>query len=174
MRRNFLRFLATFTFRYAGLILPLFLALTGASLWLVADRMRIDTSLAAFLPPASPEMKNIGEIVSDYRKLEPVMVTAVPARALVGVKEVTTGGGMKVKFVAEVPVPSESDTVMAPDAPVPTVATSVVSFITVNVAAAAPPKFTALAPVKSLPEMVTTVPLPPVVGLKPVMVGSGP
>ena len=73
MRRRFLRFLATFTFRYAWLMLPLFLVMTGLALW-QTDRMRVDTSLAAFLPPTSPDMKNIREIISDYRKLEPVMV----------------------------------------------------------------------------------------------------
>ncbi len=56
---------------------------------------------------------------------------------------------------------------------VPTVAAMVVALITVKVSAAVPPKVTAVAPVKLVPVMVTTVPVPPLVGVNDVMVGGG-
>ena len=40
-------------------------------------------------------------------------------------------------------------------------------------AAAVPPKVTAVAPVKLVPVMVTTVPAPPLLGVNEVMVGAG-
>lgn len=73
MRRRLLRYLATFTFRQAWLMLPLVILVTAVAIWL-ASRMDFDTSLIAFLSPTSLQNKNIGEIISDYRKLEPVMV----------------------------------------------------------------------------------------------------
>ena len=48
----------------------------------------------------------------------------------------------------------------------------VVALLTVNVAALAP-KFTAVAPVKFVPVIVTKVPFGPEVGLTPVTVGAG-
>jgi len=71
MRRRFLSFLATFAFRYAWLMLTLIVTLTAGSVWL-ALRMNFDTSLVAFLPADASHDENIGEIVSDTRKLEPV------------------------------------------------------------------------------------------------------
>ena len=58
-------------------------------------------------------------------------------------------------------------------APLPTVAVIVVALATVKEVAAVPPKATAVAPVKLVPVMVTTVPVPPLVGVNEVMVGAG-
>lgn len=48
-----------------------------------------------------------------------------------------------------------------------------VAEFTVNDVAAIPPKLTALAPVKSVPVMVMDAPVPPLVGVKEVIVGAG-
>ena len=48
-----------------------------------------------------------------------------------------------------------------------------VALATVKEAAAVPPKATAVAPVKLVPVMVTTVPAPPLLGVNEVMVGAG-
>lgn len=73
MRRRFLRILAIFTFRWAWLLLPLLVLLTGAALWRTGQ-MTIDTSLEPFLPAEVQNHPPLGEIISDYRKLEPVLV----------------------------------------------------------------------------------------------------
>ena len=104
-------------------------------------------------------------------KLLPVMVTAVLAAPLLGVNEVMIGAGMKVKVPLLVAVPPGVVTVIAPVAPLPTVALMVVE-VTVNEAAAVPPNFTAVAPVKLLPVMVTTAPTGPLPGVNEVMVGA--
>ncbi len=76
---------------------------------------------------------------------------------------------MKVPLL--VPVPPEVVTEIGPVAPVPTVALMVVALVTVKVYAAVPPKDTAVAPVKPVPVIVTTAPLPPLFGVKVVIVG---
>ena len=58
-------------------------------------------------------------------------------------------------------------------APAGTVALSCVSLSTPSVAAARPLNVTAVAPVRSLPPMVTTVPTGPEVGLRLVSVSAG-
>ena len=65
---------------------------------------------------------------------------------------------VKVKVPVLVAVPPGVVTVMAPVAPLPTVAVIWVSQLTVKEAAAVPPKVTAVAPVKLVPVMVTAVP----------------
>ena len=77
---------------------------------------------------------------------------------------------MKVPLL--VAVPPGVVTVIVPVAPFPTVALMVVALVTVKDAAAVPPKATAVAPVKLVPVMVTTVPVPPLVGVNEVMVGA--
>ncbi|HPK03720.1 MAG TPA: MMPL family transporter [Candidatus Sumerlaeota bacterium] len=74
MRRRFLRFLAITTFRHAWFFFPLLALLTAGAVHTLR-RMEVDTSLVAFLPPASPEALNIREVVRDYRNLEPIVVT---------------------------------------------------------------------------------------------------
>ena len=55
--------------------------------------------------------------------------------------------------------------------PAATVAVILVEEFTVNDAAPIPPKLTAVAPVKFVPVIVTTVPVDPVVGVKEVIDG---
>ena len=70
-------------------------------------------------------------------------------------------------------VPPGVVTVSVPEKPLPTVAVSEVALMTVKDAASRPPKATSIAPVKFVPVMVTTVPVPPLLGVKEVMVGAG-
>ena len=63
-------------------------------------------------------------------------------------------------------------TVISPVARLPTVAEMEVALKTVKAVAGVPPKATAVAPVKLLPVMVTTVPWAPEVGVKAVMMGT--
>ncbi len=72
MRRRFLKFLATFTFRHAGWMFAALGLVTALSI-LTVRRMEVDTSLVAFLPPASAESRNIREIVADSHRLEPIL-----------------------------------------------------------------------------------------------------
>lgn len=73
MRRRLLQFIANFTFRRAWLVMPLLLALTGLALW-GAGRIAFDMSLVSFLQTAPKKGgAGVGAIISNYRKLEPVM-----------------------------------------------------------------------------------------------------
>jgi hypothetical protein len=65
-------------------------------------------------------------------------------------------------------------TITAPEAPTPTTAVMVLSFTTVKLAAGEPPKLTAVAPVKLLPEMVTVFPDVSEVGANEEIVGGNP
>ena len=82
-------------------------------------------------------------------------------------------GSWKVKIPLLVAVPPGVVTVSVPVAPLPTVAVMQVSLLTVKEAAAMPPKATAVTPVKFVPVIVTTVPVPPLLGVNEVMVGAG-
>ena len=62
-------------------------------------------------------------------------------------------------------------TVIAPVAPLPTVALIKVELLIVKACAALPPIATAVAPVKLAPVMVMTVPVPPLVGVNDTMLG---
>ena len=62
--------------------------------------------------------------------------------------------------------------VTLPVVPVPKMAVICVAESTVKLAAGVPPKLTAVAPDRFVPLTVTTVPLPPVVGLNEVIVGG--
>jgi len=104
-------------------------------------------------------------------KLVPVMVTTPPAPTETGVNELIEGGGKKVN-PAKVPVPEEFVTLTEPEDPLETVAVILVLLLTVNEAAAAPPKLTAVAPVKLVPVIDMVDPWPPDVGVKEVMVGG--
>jgi len=113
-------------------------------------------------------------------RLVPVMVTEVPpaVEPLLGETEVTVGAGMKVYWSA-VPValvPPDVVTVISTvAAPTGEVALIELAVLTVNEAAAVEPNFTAVAPVKSVPVMVTMVPpaAGPEVGEILVTVGGG-
>lgn len=79
-----------------------------------------------------------------------------------------------VNTVALLAVPPEVVTVIVPLlAPSGTVALMVLAFSTDIVVAAVPLNFTAVAPVKFVPERVTICPISPLVGVKDVMVGAG-
>jgi len=105
-------------------------------------------------------------------KSVPVIVTDVPAPPLVGVKDVIVGAGINVNPANDADPPTVV-TLTSPDAPVPTVAVRLVAELTVNKVAATPPKLTALAPVRLVPVIVTDVPVPPLAGVKEVIVGDG-
>jgi hypothetical protein len=64
-------------------------------------------------------------------------------------------------------------TLTLPDAPDPTTAVMLVAELTVNDVAATPPKLTAVAPVKLVPVIVIEVLMPPLMGLKEIIVGGG-
>jgi hypothetical protein len=102
----------------------------------------------------------------------PVMVTAIPTPALVGVKLVTVGAGTTVKLDELVTVPPGVVTLIVPVvAPVGTVVAIDVA-VTVPRVAVVPLNFTLVAPVRFVPVMVTASPTPALVGVKLVIVGA--
>jgi hypothetical protein len=106
-------------------------------------------------------------------KFVPVMVTAAPARPLVGVKLVTVGaGGITVKLLPDVPVPPEVVTEILPVAAPPgTVVVICVSLATVKLAVV-PLNFSTVAPVRFVPVTVTLAPASPLVGVKLAIAGA--
>jgi len=110
-------------------------------------------------------------------KLVPVMVTTVPPAAgpLVGLNAVTVGAATYVKLTTLVDVPPGvvTVTVAAPATPAGEVAVIEVAELTTTFDAAFAPNFTAVAPVKFEPVIVTDVPpaAGPLVGLSDVTVG---
>jgi hypothetical protein len=103
----------------------------------------------------------------------PPIVTLVPTGPLAGVTLVIAGGGMTVKLVALVAVPPRVVTLSGPVvAPAGTVASIAEAEVTVKLAAR-PLNMTAVAPVKSVPPIVTLLPAGPVVGVTLVIVGGG-
>jgi len=118
----------------------------------------------AFVPPKLTAVTSV--------KLVPVMVTLVPLPPIVGVKDVMVGGaGISVNHARDA-VPDGATTVKLPEVvPAATVAVMLVAEFTVNDAAATPPKLTAVAPVKLVPVIVTTVPAGPLTGVNEVIDG---
>jgi hypothetical protein len=108
-------------------------------------------------------------------KLAPEIVTWVPTPPLVGVNPDIVGGGTTVKFDALVAVCPATVTLIGPvAAPVGTLVVIEVVLELVTVAVT-PLKLTLLAEgvvLKFVPEIVTDVPIPPVVGVKPAIVGG--
>ena len=103
-------------------------------------------------------------------KAVPVIVTAVPKIPVVGEMEVTCG--FTAKFAELVAVPFGVVAVILPVvAPSGTLVLICVSEITVKVAAV-PLNFTAVAPVKPVPVMVTEAFTNPLVGEKELIVGA--
>lgn len=98
-------------------------------------------------------------------KLLPLIVTEVPAPADRGLKEDTTGAGIKVN-PAKLAVPEGAVTETLPEVPAPTTASIVVGDTTVKEVAFVPPKLTLVTPDKEVPVIVMVVPAPPVVGAK--------
>jgi hypothetical protein len=107
-------------------------------------------------------------------KLVPVMMTAVPTGPVVGLNaEIVGGGALIAKLVADRTVPAGVVTLILPVVvPLATVAAICVELFTVKLAAAVELNFTAVAPVKFVPVIVTEIPATPLVGLKLVMVGA--
>ncbi len=107
-------------------------------------------------------------------KFAPVIVTLIPTAPLVGEKLLIDGGGTTVKLLALAAVPPEVVTLIVPVvAPLGTVAVICVEELTVNVVALVPLNFTALAPVRFAPVIVTVVPTGPLAGEKLVIDGGG-
>ncbi|HEX7137805.1 MAG TPA: hypothetical protein VF219_08160, partial [Vicinamibacterales bacterium] len=95
----------------------------------------------------------------------PVIVTLVPAVALVGEKLVIAGATMTVKVAALVAVPPGVVTDIFPVvAPAGTVAVVCVAELTVKVALT-PLNLSSVAPVKFVPVITTLAPMRPLVGL---------
>lgn len=105
-------------------------------------------------------------------KLVPVIVTAVLAEPLVGLKEVMVGGGTKIK-PALLAVPPGVVTETPPDAPEATMAVMVVEETLMIEAEGTPPKVAPLAPERFVPVMVTVAPIPALVGSNEEIVGAG-
>lgn len=80
-------------------------------------------------------------------KLLPLIVTAVPATAVVGLKELTVGLCIKLNPGIELLPPAVVIEIF-PLVPLPNVATISLSEFTTNELAIVPPKLTELAPVK--------------------------
>ena len=102
-------------------------------------------------------------------KLAPLMITLAPTDPLVGVNPMTRGA--TAKLLELVAVPAAFVAVMGPVvAPVGTAAVIWLLVLVVELADV-PLNFTAVVPVKFVPVMITLIPTPPLVGVKPVMVG---
>lgn len=101
---------------------------------------------------------------------EPAIFRIVPKVPLVGVKEVIEG---KAMYPGAVVVPPGVVTDINPEAPEGTIAVIVEGDTTTNEVAAIPPKLTAEAELKFVPEIVTEVPAVASVGENEVMVGGG-
>jgi hypothetical protein len=106
-------------------------------------------------------------------KSVPVMVTVAPLAADDGVNELMLGAGIKVKLLEELAVPPGVVIDITPVVPLATTAVMLVALTTVNEVAAVPPKLTAVAPVKSVPVMVTVAPTPADDGVNELMLGAG-
>ena len=108
-------------------------------------------------------------------KLLPVMVTEVPAAPDVGVNDVIAGVVAYEKLPLEVAVPPGAVTAIATAVLlVPRFGTTAVIDVaefTVKLCTLVVPNWTAVAPVKLLPVIVTDVPLPPDVGVNDVIAG---
>jgi hypothetical protein len=101
-------------------------------------------------------------------KFVPAIVTFVPGAPVVGVKLVIRGA--TVKRAALVDVPAGVVTEIGPDvAFAGTVAVNCVAEFTAKLAAM-PLNLTAVAPTNAVPVITTELPIPPLVGLNPLMV----
>jgi hypothetical protein len=135
-------------------------------MWVESSTVKVVAALAPKLTAVAPA------------KPVPVIVTDVPPTAdpLFGLTDVTVGGGVKMNWSSGLValVPPAVVTVMStvPD-PAGLVADICVELSTVKIAAL-PPKLTSVAPVRSVPVMVTAVPpaAGPLLGVTPVTVGA--
>src|SRR5262245_52998435 len=105
----------------------------------------------------------------------PVTTTEVPGAPLLGAMPVSDGGPWTVKTPADVTLPSELVTWTGPvEAPSGTCARRIELLETSSSYALALPKRTSTMPVKPVPSTSTSVPRPPLDGLKLRIVGSAP
>ncbi len=105
-------------------------------------------------------------------KAVPLMVTEVPAGPLVGLKPLIVGGGMIVKSAVLVAVPPRVVTAILPVvAPVGTMAVISVADTMLTATAGVPLNVTEVVLIRFVPEIVTSVPMGPELGLNMVMSG---
>jgi hypothetical protein len=123
----------------------------------------IRVKLAAATPPNFTAVAPV--------RLLPLMITLAKLEAEDGTTLEITGVLAKVNPV-RVAVTPDTVTVTEPVDPVPTTAVICVAELTVKLAAAVPPKLTALAFVKLVPVIVTDAPAAAVTGVKEVIVGA--
>ena len=111
------------------------------------------------------------------RKFVPVMTTGEKAAPLAGKMPVIVGaaGAVTVKLVALVAAPAGVTMLMGPEVRPPgrLLIVNAVGEFTVKLVTRTPLMSTALAPVKLSPAMTMLDPMPPLPGVKPVMVGAG-
>ena len=129
--------------------------ITGAGIKVKPDRLSAPPGVLTLTLPEAPDANTAVMVVALMTvkedaavlpkltsvaplKLLPVMVTVAPPAAEVGVKEVITGAGTKVK-PARVSLPPNVWMMMLPLEPVPTMADTVVSLSTVKPFAAVAP-----------------------------------
>ena len=122
----------------------------------------------AAVTAAATEPKYTKLFVVTALKLFPRITTGVPVIAVAGASELINGIGVKTK-PGKVAIPDGVVIETLPDAPELTVANIVEADTTVNDNEGIPPKLTAVAPVKLMPVMVTTVLGPAVAGLNELM-----
>ena len=108
-------------------------------------------------------------------KFDPLMVMLPPILPEVGVKFEMDGRFVTVKFMLEIPEPAgmKTRTGPLPTAPAGTATVMEVAVELIGVADTLLKKRTEVAPVKLNPVIVTVVPIGPLTGLMPVMVGVG-
>ena len=127
---------------------------------------------------ADPMLKAVALVPLNFTAVAPVkpvpiIVTLVPTAPLAGVKLVMAGAAVGVKLLTLVAVPLGAVTLMGPAvAPAGTTAVMLVALSTVKLEALVPLNFTAVAPVKPVPVMVTVAPAQPLVGVKLLIVGT--
>mgnify|MGYP001362323969 CR=1 FL=1 len=164
----------------AYVVLPANLMLTGYVPARVGAFPRTETTPDVLVVPEYfvPLMMNVmacREIAVPLAVLSVALrVIRAPRAAVAGTFAASVVGTRTVNVRVLRPVPAAVVTLIVPDvAPTGTVALTLVEEATVKVGAAVPLNATAVAPVKPVPLMVTKVPAPPEVGLRPVTVGTG-
>ena len=138
-------------------ILP-FVACAGTVAVICCGELRVNDAL---LPLNFTEFTSV--------KFPPVIMTFERGAPLVGAKLSKRGKIVNIKLL--VPVPEAVTAIFPVVAPSETVATICVAEETVNEGIFTPSIDTAVAPVKFVPVIVTTVPPDPLVGEKPVIAG---
>jgi hypothetical protein len=105
-------------------------------------------------------------------KLVPVMVTEVPGLPEAGVNDLIVGANTKVKVALLVAEPPGVVTIILPVEPLPTTAAISVLEFTIKEPAVLVPNLTPVAPLKLVPVMIISEPVPPLTGENEVIVGG--